>query len=337
MDNRYRNNDRNRYGRQQEQFSDDDRQYDERGSRGQRDWSYDDRQQRQYSQGSASRSQYGSGDRYQQGGGYNAMDDYEQPYQGNAGYGERSRSFSRDDDYGSSGRGYQSRGQEFGRGSYSGGEGFGGGMFRDDSYSRDDRYDRYDGSDYRGGDSYGRGRSEDRYSSRSYGGRDDYRRDDDRGFFERAGDKIASWFGDDDARRRDEGHRGRGPGNYKRSDQRVLEDVCDHLTEDYALDASNIEVTVQDGEVTLDGTVSSRSEKRRAEDCAERISGVKHVQNNLRVKERDYGSGSSSYGSQQTYGSTGSSSQTGLTESSGVRKDPNATNKATGSGSGTTA
>lgn len=114
-------------------------------------------------------------------------------------------------------------------------------------------------------------------------------RSEDRGFLERAGDEVASWFGDEDAaRRRRRDHRGRGPANYTRSDQRILEDVCDALTEDWDLDASGIQVTVQDGEVTLDGTVGSRFDKRRAEDCAEDVSGVGHVQNNLRVNVRSY-------------------------------------------------
>ena len=39
------------------------------------------------------------------------------------------------------------------------------------------------------------------------------------------------------------------------------------------------------GEVTLDGTVPSREQKRRAEDLIDSLSGVKHVQNNLRVSE----------------------------------------------------
>ncbi len=39
------------------------------------------------------------------------------------------------------------------------------------------------------------------------------------------------------------------------------------------------------GEVTLNGTVTSREQKRRAEDLVEDLSGVKHVQNNLRVRE----------------------------------------------------
>lgn len=130
--------------------------------------------------------------------------------------------------------------------------------------------------------SYGQG------SSGSYGARNDYSSgSNERGFFERAGDEIASWFGDDDAaRRRQQDHRGSGPSNYTRSDSRILEDACDKLTDDWAVDARNVQVTVKDGEVTLDGTVDNRSAKRRAEDCVDGISGVKHVQNNLRVQDQ---------------------------------------------------
>lgn len=80
-------------------------------------------------------------------------------------------------------------------------------------------------------------------------------------------------------------HRGRGPKGYKRSDDRIREEVCDCLTDDDRLDASNIEVTVKDGEVTLSGSTTSREDKRWAESLAERISGVKEVQNSLRVQD----------------------------------------------------
>lgn len=109
---------------------------------------------------------------------------------------------------------------------------------------------------------------------------------------DRASDEVRSWFGDADAeRRRDwdaavEGqHRGRGPKGYRRSDERIREDVSDRLTDDPIVDASEIEVSVAGGEVTLNGTVTSRTAKRRAEDCADSVSGVGHVQNNLRVSE----------------------------------------------------
>ena len=77
--------------------------------------------------------------------------------------------------------------------------------------------------------------------------------------------------------------RGGGPKGYVRSDGLIEEDVHDRLTYDPALDASDIEVAVKDREVTLDGTVESRRDKRRAEDCVDSVSGVVHVQNNLRL------------------------------------------------------
>ena len=121
-----------------------------------------------------------------------------------------------------------------------------------------------------------------------YGRPDDWRdryRDNPRDFWDRAGDEVASWFGDDEAeRRREQDHRGRGPKGYRRSNERILEDVNDHLTHDSRVDASDITVEVSDNEVTLNGEVSSRQEKRRAEDCAEEVMGVEHVQNNLRIR-----------------------------------------------------
>jgi CBS domain-containing protein len=84
-------------------------------------------------------------------------------------------------------------------------------------------------------------------------------------------------------------HSGRGPRNYQRSDDRIREDVSERLTDDPMIDASEIEVTVQNREVTLSGTVRDRSERRRAEDLAESVSGVSHVQNNLRVGQQQAG------------------------------------------------
>src|SRR3546814_3109768 len=83
-------------------------------------------------------------------------------------------------------------------------------------------------------------------------------------------------------------HRGRGPADYVRSDDRIREDVNDRLTEDYWLDASRIGVTVAGGEVTLDGSVDGKRAKRRAEDIADDVTGVKHVQNNLRVDSTSF-------------------------------------------------
>jgi osmotically-inducible protein OsmY len=76
--------------------------------------------------------------------------------------------------------------------------------------------------------------------------------------------------------------RGTGPKGYVRSDERIREDVCECLTDDPLLDAGDIEVEVKEGEVTLSGSVSSRAARRHAEDLVDGISGVRHLQNNLR-------------------------------------------------------
>lgn len=83
------------------------------------------------------------------------------------------------------------------------------------------------------------------------------------------------------------GYAGRGPRGYQRGDERIREDICDRLTDDHRIDASDIEVQVNKGEVTLAGSVRSREEKRCAEDVIERISGVRDVNNHLKVKPAD--------------------------------------------------
>jgi osmotically-inducible protein OsmY len=142
---------------------------------------------------------------------------------------------------------------------------------------------------------------DDRDERRAYAGRAYAGRGDERGgsWLDRAADQVRSWFGgdDDDDRehhgRRDEMRarggrgdgkfRGRGPKNYHRSDDRVREEVCDRLTDNEWLDASDVEVSVAAGEVILTGTVDSRYAKRLAENIAESVLGVANVQNNLRV------------------------------------------------------
>jgi hypothetical protein len=87
----------------------------------------------------------------------------------------------------------------------------------------------------------------------------------------------------------DRGHIGKGPRGYQRSDERIFEEVCDRLTDDPRVDATDVEVRVENGEVTLAGTVRSRQEKHRAEDLVERLSGVRDVHNHLRVSHGTIG------------------------------------------------
>jgi hypothetical protein len=81
----------------------------------------------------------------------------------------------------------------------------------------------------------------------------------------------------------DGGFANRGPRDYRRSDERIREDVCDHLTADELVDASHVEVLVESGVVHLSGSVATRAEKYRAEDIAVAARGVIDVYNELRV------------------------------------------------------
>ena len=254
----------------------------------------------------------------QQGGEWSRMGRYgEEGWQGGQSggtgrWGGQGGNYRMDRDYGQSG----SRGG-YGGGSFGGGyEGQGVGRpFVGESIYGGSRggYGGYGGSSYGssgyGSSGYGRGSSS---SGGSYG-----QQQGDRGFWDRASDEVSSWFGDDDARRRRERdeHRGRGPKGYTRSDERIREDVNDRLTDDGWLDASDIEVQVSSAEVTLTGQVNSREEKRRAEDIVEAVSGVKHVQNNLRVKDRTSNSGSTTQFGSSGSGGTAQSGSSGSTGS----------------------
>jgi len=95
-----------------------------------------------------------------------------------------------------------------------------------------------------------------------------------------ARDAHRGGYGDNYAR---DSFRGRGPKNYRRADERIWEDVNERLTEDEDVNATDIEVKVESGVVTLSGRVGSRPEKRRAEDIADSVRGVNDVMNALRV------------------------------------------------------
>jgi osmotically-inducible protein OsmY len=75
---------------------------------------------------------------------------------------------------------------------------------------------------------------------------------------------------------------GRGPKGYTRPDERIREDICERLmTMPY--DASDVEITVSQGEVTLVGTVRSRADKWGIEDVADSALGVQDVHNQIRL------------------------------------------------------
>ena len=81
-------------------------------------------------------------------------------------------------------------------------------------------------------------------------------------------------------------HRGRGPRGYMRSPERIREDLCDRLTENPFVDASDIEVMVTGSEVVLTGSVDSDIAFRQVQEIAGEVIGVSRVDNRLIVLGR---------------------------------------------------
>lgn len=159
-----------------------------------------------------------------------------------------------------------------------------------ENYNRNFNYGR-ENDDYNRQNYYGTSYGSGNYNeqrNRDYDNRN--RNRGDRDWWDKTTDEVSSWFGDDDAERRrdmDERrsgeHKGKGPRGYQRSDERIKEDVCDRLSDDGYLDATDIDVKVEGNEVILTGTVNNREQKRRAEDLVESISGVRNVENRIKV------------------------------------------------------
>jgi hypothetical protein len=78
---------------------------------------------------------------------------------------------------------------------------------------------------------------------------------------------------------------GVGPRGYRRSDERIHEEVCERLTQHAQIDASQIQIEVKEGQVTLTGTVEDRRMKRMVEANVDRIQGVIDVHNHLRLSD----------------------------------------------------
>ena len=132
------------------------------------------------------------------------------------------------------------------------------------------------GGSGRGWDRYeGRG-TEDDYGMEQRGGRRDWNRDWNQGM------GGARWNQGMQGQ-----YAGRGPRNYKRQDSRIEEDINEQLTRHAMIDATDVEVHVQNGEVTLRGYVDSRWAKRLAEDIADSTFGVREVNNQIKIQQEE--------------------------------------------------
>ena len=72
-----------------------------------------------------------------------------------------------------------------------------------------------------------------------------------------------------------------------KTDARIREDVLDELAWESSIDETEIGVAVENGVVTLSGTVNNYSKKTAAERAAKRVNGVKAVAEDIIVKFGD--------------------------------------------------
>jgi hypothetical protein len=200
----------------------------------------------------------------------------------------------------------------------------------------------------RGGRGFG-GETEDEWSGNRWGVGSPFARSFDR----ENRDQEWSGSGSGSSMRSQQNYSGRGPRNYRRSDERIEEEINEMLTRHPGVDASDIEVSVKDGEVTLSGTVDDRRTSRMIEDTIDDITGVHDVHNQIRVKNRQSSQsdqeqhrstqreggmtngnpGTSASGSSGS-GASGSSGTTGRTGSESSKK-PEGSRSTAGSGSHT--
>lgn len=73
------------------------------------------------------------------------------------------------------------------------------------------------------------------------------------------------------------------PKGYRRTDDRILDDIWSRVG-DVTADTDDLNIQVQDGRASLDGSVGSRPEKHRLEDLVAACPGVEEVENRLRVR-----------------------------------------------------
>ncbi len=77
---------------------------------------------------------------------------------------------------------------------------------------------------------------------------------------------------------------GLGPVSYDASDP-LGQDVYSRLAQHGHVDATHIEIVIDNGEVLLEGSVDSETTKRMAEEAVRNVAGVKQVQNLLQVRD----------------------------------------------------
>jgi hypothetical protein len=232
----------------------------------------------------------GRAGRQSEGSYYNSGQGSERSY-GSQGYQSSERGRRESDyggsDYGRAGRGNEGwqggateydmnyRGQGFSSSSQSDRDAYGQSMEADRYRNRGRQQGGFGGpSDY--GSRYNDMESDYGYGSRGYGMPSDYSTRS--GYGGMQSDYSSRGYGE-------QSYAGKGPKGWKRSDDRIYEEVCMILERRPDIDPSDVEVKVQNGEVILEGTVRDRNTKRRLDEAVELVAGVHDVQNRVRVQK----------------------------------------------------
>jgi osmotically-inducible protein OsmY len=75
-----------------------------------------------------------------------------------------------------------------------------------------------------------------------------------------------------------------GPKGFRRSDERIQDDIATRLMSRDDIDSSEVSLEVKDARVKLEGTVPERWMRFAIDDVAESVMGVEDVENNVRVR-----------------------------------------------------
>src|SRR5690606_23538600 len=86
----------------------------------------------------------------------------------------------------------------------------------------------------------------------------------------------------DDSQRRDEGRNTQSGAGQTRGDEEVRASVFDALSL-HGIDLRDISIGVENGRVSLDGSISDQQMKERIEEIISECDGVQHVNNNLGI------------------------------------------------------
>lgn len=263
-----------------------------------------------------------SGRQYDRSGYDRAGGEYGSTYGGSGGSQYRSGQGSGNQSYGNQSYGNQSYGNHGSGNQY-------GGQRSDASYDQFNRDNRFgsEAGNWNQSNSYGPSQygGQSQFSQSPYGGLGGSGSEYGQRSGSQYGGQAGGWSNDSRQSSSQYGgastaRRGQAPKNYKKSDERINDDVCEQLMS-RGLDCSGVEVSVKDGVVTLTGEVCERQDKHRIEQIAADVSGVSDVENQLRMKK-------------QTDDQSGSSASRGTSDS--TRAASNATGSANTNSSTTT-